>query len=110
MAASRSSPPQWLLLVLLPSVFIVDAGVTLIERMVRGRRVTDDRSIDATTMVLNGLINTRILATCREVGIDAVGLSGVDAGPPVAELLACTLHQGGGTTQWRHIASGLLTL
>jgi acetylglutamate kinase len=49
-------------------------------RMVRGRRVTDERSIDATTMVLNGLINTRILATCRELGIDAVGLSGVDAG------------------------------
>jgi acetylglutamate kinase len=49
-------------------------------RMVRGRRVTDDRSIDATTMVLNGLINTRILASCRELGIDAVGLSGVDAG------------------------------
>jgi len=49
-------------------------------RMVRGRRVTDARSIDVTTMVLNGLINTRILATCRELGIDAVGLSGVDAG------------------------------
>lgn len=49
-------------------------------RMVRGRRVTDERSIDATTMVLNGLINTRILASCRELGIDAVGLSGVDAG------------------------------
>ncbi len=49
-------------------------------RMVRGRRITDDKSIDATTMVLNGLINTRILATCREVGIDAIGLSGVDAG------------------------------
>ena len=50
-------------------------------RMVRGRRVTDDRSIDATTMVLNGLVNTRILAACRELGIDAVGLSGVDSGP-----------------------------
>ena len=49
-------------------------------RMVRGRRVTDDKSIDATTMVLNGLINTRILALCRELGIDAVGLSGVSAG------------------------------
>ncbi|MEX1994396.1 MAG: acetylglutamate kinase [Steroidobacteraceae bacterium] len=49
-------------------------------RLVRGRRITDDLSIDATTMVLNGLINTRILATCRELGIDAVGLSGVDAG------------------------------
>jgi acetylglutamate kinase len=30
--------------------------------------------------VLSGLINTRILAICRELGIDAVGLSGVDAG------------------------------
>jgi len=49
-------------------------------RMVKGRRVTDEKSIDVTTMVLNGLINTRILATCRELGIDAVGVSGVDAG------------------------------
>jgi acetylglutamate kinase len=49
-------------------------------RLVRGRRVTDGRTIEATTMVLNGLINTRILAACREVGVDAVGLSGVDAG------------------------------
>ncbi len=49
-------------------------------RMVKGRRVTDDRTIDATTMVLNGLINTRILAACRELGVDAVGLSGVDSG------------------------------
>jgi acetylglutamate kinase len=49
-------------------------------RMVRGRRVTDAQSIDVTTMVLNGLINTRILAMCRELGIDAIGVSGVDAG------------------------------
>jgi len=49
-------------------------------RMVKGRRVTDARSIDATTMVLSGLINTRILAACRELGVDAVGLSGVDSG------------------------------
>jgi acetylglutamate kinase len=53
-------------------------GVT--TRMVQGRRVTDERSIDATSMVLNGLINTRILAICRDLEIDAVGLSGVDAG------------------------------
>ncbi len=49
-------------------------------RVVQGRRVTDEKSIDATAMVLNGLINTRILAICRELEIDAVGLSGVDAG------------------------------
>src|SRR6266436_3096770 len=35
---------------------------------------------DATSMVLNGLINARILAICRELGIEAIGLSGVDAG------------------------------
>jgi acetylglutamate kinase len=49
-------------------------------RMVQGRRVTDEKSINATAMVLNGLINTRILAICRDLEIDAVGLSGVDAG------------------------------
>ena len=48
--------------------------------MVGGRRVTDSQSIDATTMVLSGLINTRILASCRELGVDAIGVSGVDAG------------------------------
>jgi acetylglutamate kinase len=31
-------------------------------------------------MVLNGLINTRILAICRELEVAAVGISGVDAG------------------------------
>src|SRR5579872_1320992 len=49
-------------------------------RMVEGRRVTDAKSIDVTAMVLNGLINTRILAICRELNIDAVGISGIDAG------------------------------
>ena len=63
-----------------PQLDAMQRSLGIEPRMVRGRRITDDRSIDATTMVLNGLINTRILATCREVGIDAVGLSGVDAG------------------------------
>jgi acetylglutamate kinase len=49
-------------------------------RMVQGRRITDENSINATAMVLNGLVNTRILAICRDLEIDAVGLSGVDAG------------------------------
>ena len=49
-------------------------------RMVQGRRVTDQKAIDATSMVLNGLINTKLLALCREMNIDAVGISGVDAG------------------------------
>jgi acetylglutamate kinase len=48
--------------------------------MVDGRRVTDQKSIDVTAMVLNGLINTRVLGICRDLDIDAVGISGVDAG------------------------------
>ena len=45
-----------------------------------GRRVTDDASLDVATMVLNGQINTRVLAACRDMHIPAVGISGVDAG------------------------------
>ncbi len=47
---------------------------------VEGRRVTDGASLDVATMVLNGQINTRILAACRDLEIPAVGISGVDAG------------------------------
>ncbi len=47
---------------------------------VDGRRVTDSASLDVATMVLNGQINTRILASCRDLGIPAVGISGVDGG------------------------------
>ncbi len=49
-------------------------------RMVGGRRVTDSQTLDVATMVLNGKINTRILAACRELQVPAVGISGVDAG------------------------------
>jgi acetylglutamate kinase len=48
-------------------------------KMIGGRRVTDAKSIELTAMVLNGLINTRIVAICRQLEIEAIGLSGVDA-------------------------------
>jgi acetylglutamate kinase len=63
-----------------PQLTAVTEALGVPTRMVQGRRITDERSIDATSMVLNGLINTRILAICRELSIAAVGLSGVDAG------------------------------
>jgi acetylglutamate kinase len=47
---------------------------------VDGRRVTDGASLDVAMMVLNGQINTRVLAACRDLEIPAVGISGVDAG------------------------------
>ena len=63
-----------------PQLTQVSDALGIPTRMVQGRRITDAKAIDVTTMVLNGLINTRILAICRDLDIDAVGLSGVDAG------------------------------
>jgi len=63
-----------------PQTTEVSEALGVPTRMVEGRRITDEKSIDVTAMVLNGLINTRILGICRELNIDAVGISGVDAG------------------------------
>jgi acetylglutamate kinase len=49
-------------------------------RFAAGRRVTDERSLEAAVMALNGRVNTAILAACRALELPAVGLSGVDAG------------------------------
>ena len=49
-------------------------------RMVEGRRVTDAQTLEVSTMVLNGEINTRIVAMCRALGVPAIGVSGVDSG------------------------------
>lgn len=63
-----------------PQLTELSAALGVPTRMVEGRRVTDQKSIDVTAMVLNGLINTRVLGICRDLDIDAVGISGVDAG------------------------------
>ena len=63
-----------------PQLTQVTEAMGVPTRMVQGRRVTDEKAIDTTSMVLNGLINTRLLAICRELEIEAVGISGVDAG------------------------------
>ena len=63
-----------------PQVTEVSEAMGVKSQMVQGRRVTDEKSIEVTAMVLNGLINTRILAICRELDVQAVGISGVDAG------------------------------
>jgi acetylglutamate kinase len=49
-------------------------------RFVEGRRVTGAKDLEIAALVLNGAVNTRLLAICRSVGLPAVGVSGVDAG------------------------------
>ncbi len=78
-----------------PQVTELSDALGIETRMVQGRRVTDEKSIDVTTMVLNGLINTRILAICRDLNIEAVGISGVDAGLICAHKRAPVKIEGG---------------
>jgi acetylglutamate kinase len=63
-----------------PQLDSLQATLGIDTKMVNGRRITDAKSIEVTAMTLNGLINTRILAICRSLDIEAIGLSGVDAG------------------------------
>ena len=77
------------------------AALGLDTRFVDGRRVTDGESLEVATMVLNGQINTRILAACRDLEIPAVGMSGVDASlirarrrPPVERKGEATVDYG----------------
>ena len=48
-------------------------------RMVAGRRVTDDQTLELAKMVYAGQINVDLLAALRDHRVQAVGLSGVDA-------------------------------
>lgn len=63
-----------------PQSTALASALGLDTTFVDGRRVTDGDSLDVATMVLNGQINTRVLAACRDLEIPAVGISGVDAG------------------------------
>jgi acetylglutamate kinase len=63
-----------------PQSTALSTRLGLPTQMVEGRRVTDAATLEVSTMVLNGEINTRIVAVCRALGIPAIGLSGVDGG------------------------------
>lgn len=52
----------------------------VVQTVIEGRRVTDDDTLDLAKMIFRGKINTEILASLRQRGIDAVGLSGIDGG------------------------------
>lgn len=51
----------------------------LTPKMVEGRRITDEHSIEVVTMVYAGLINKKIVAGLQKNGCNALGLSGADA-------------------------------
>lgn len=46
--------------------------------MIKGRRVTDARTLDLVTMVYGGLINKQITAKLQQLGVNAMGVTGAD--------------------------------
>lgn len=48
-------------------------------RIVAGRRVTDDAALEVAKMVFAGSVNLEVLSALRHHGVQAVGVSGVDA-------------------------------
>jgi acetylglutamate kinase len=50
-----------------------------------GLRVTDAQALEVAAAVLRGVVNSELVAALRDLGVDAVGLSGVDGGLLIAE-------------------------
>ena len=72
-----------------PRVLVHGGGrlaTTMAERlgvetqMIDGRRVTDKETLDIVTMVYGGLVNKQVVAQLQTMGVNAIGLTGVDGG------------------------------
>jgi acetylglutamate kinase len=51
----------------------------------QGLRVTDQAALEVAAAVLRGVVNSELVAGLRDLGVDAVGLSGVDGGLLLSE-------------------------
>ena len=49
-------------------------------KMVEGRRITDSDMLQVVTMVYGGLVNKSVVARLQALGVNAIGLTGADAG------------------------------
>lgn len=57
------------------------------SRFEGGLRVTDAASLEVAAAVLRGVVNSELVAGLRDLGVDAVGLSGVDGGLLITERI-----------------------
>lgn len=54
------------------------SSMGIAPKMVNGRRITDQSTLDVVTMVYGGLINKKIVALLQKNNCNAIGLSGAD--------------------------------
>ncbi|SOD98733.1 acetylglutamate kinase [Spirosoma fluviale] len=52
--------------------------------MVEGRRITDQPMLEVVTMVYGGLVNKQIVAQLQSLDVNAIGMTGADAGTVLA--------------------------
>src|SRR5439155_1636241 len=80
-----------------PVVVVHGGGRRLTEWLARlgvgsafegGLRVTDPAALEVATAVLRGVVNSELVSALRDLGVDAVGLSGVDGGLLIAERVS----------------------
>lgn len=71
-----------------PEISAVSERLGIPVQWHEGRRVTTPAVLEAAAMVLNGVINKRIVAALQAAGVDAVGVSGVDGALLQAEPAA----------------------
>lgn len=57
------------------------------SRFEGGLRVTDPAALEVAAAVLRGVVNSELVSGLRSLGVDAVGLSGVDGGLLIAERI-----------------------
>lgn len=58
----------------------VAASLGIETKMVEGRRITDADMLGVVTMVYGGLVNKHVVARLQAMGLNAIGLTGADAG------------------------------
>ena len=58
------------------------------SRFEGGLRVTDAAALEVAAAVLRGVVNSELVSGLRDLGVDAVGLSGVDGGLLIARAVA----------------------
>lgn len=89
-AASQSEVPLVIVHGGGPDITSLSDRLGVEVRWHEGRRVTPPEALDVASMVLNGRVNKRVVAALLGAGVDALGLSGVDAA-----VLRAALVEGG---------------
>ena len=56
----------------------ISAKLGIVPKMIDGRRITDEATLEVVTMVYGGLLNKRLVAQLQSKGVNALGLSGAD--------------------------------